>query len=83
MGAAANLKTLREEKREFCLLDVAMIVDDVPGGEDKEVGERTNQVHSKQPRRFAGSSPPINNSTNSPTLLIRLLKPAFAPYSRI
>lgn len=38
LGAAANLKTLREEKRELCLLDVAIVVDDVPGGEARKEG---------------------------------------------
>ena len=30
-----NLKTLRDEKREFCLLDVAIVVDNVRDGGDK------------------------------------------------
>ena len=44
---AANLNTFSEENLEFCLLDVAIVEDDV-----REGGDKTFTVQAKAIRRF-------------------------------
>ena len=47
-AAEENLKTLRDEKREFCLLDVAIVFDDVREGGHKTFTvqfKRTKAIH--------------------------------------
>ena len=55
-AAEENLKTLRDEKREFCLLDVAIAAEDVPWSGDKEEQEASRAEVKTQTQSQEGDS---------------------------